>query len=291
MRGVIPALPFWKMEGCGNDFAVIYRRDLPADAGPSYAITLCDRRRGVGADGVLVVGTRDELDAVARGVGAAGSMEVWNADGSVAEMCGNGVRCVVLRLVQDGWVEPERAAIPLLTGAGIVWTTRADGEVSVDMGPPRALPRDALPEHVDAAGLRVPFYRVSMGNPHAVIFTDDGGPAWPDLSVLGREIERAPEFPDRTNVELATILDEHTIRLRVWERGVGETLACGSGACATVVAACRSGRLPVSAARKGVDLLLPGGRLRVEWAGRDGDPLSLRGPARTVFHGTWRRTT
>lgn len=289
MRGVVPSLPFWKMEGCGNDFVVVYHHQLPDRAGPDWAIHLCDRRLGVGADGVLVVRRREDLDAPSRAVGAVGGMEVWNADGSRAEMCGNGVRCVVVRLIQDGHVHDGARDVPILTGAGVVWAHRDDGEVVVDMGPPRSVP--AGPEALDLDGTSVRYFRVSMGNPHAVLFGDevaDGAAGW--LRVAPR-LETHRAFPQRTNVELATVLDEHTIRLRVWERGVGETMACGSGACATVVAAVRAGRISAEAARRGVEVLLPGGRLRVDWAGRVEDSVLLRGPARTVYEGTWRRTS
>ncbi len=258
-------IPFVKMEGCANDFVVVYARDLPPDAGPHLAAALCDRRRGVGADGVLVVGT----DGLPDGVVA--SMTVWNADGSVPEMCGNGLRCVVVRLVEDGLLRGERARI--LTGAGVLDCRWHAGEVAVEMG----VPAPGTTRSVQGiAGTDV-----SMGNPHFVVFAD-AAPALPDLLAWGPGLEVDPAFPDRTNVEWATLEAPDRLRLRVWERGVGETPACGTGACAAAVAAMHTGRTD----RRAIAVHLPGGRLAVDWPDATG-PLTMTGPARTVFAGTW----
>ena len=258
--------PFWKMQGCGNDFVVVDRACLPTDLGPDAAVRLCDRRLGVGADGVLIVepGTAD----------AVAGMTVWNADGSVATMCGNGLRCVVRRLIEDGRWPGGPGVID--TASGRV-PFRVDGhEVVVDLGRPRSI--DPAPIEVD--GVRG--VRVHMGNPHFVVF--DGDPPLPDLLEWGPRLEVHGAFPDRTNVELVRVTGPDQLELRVWERGVGETLACGSGACAAAVAARASGRVSGDAVR----LILPGGRLGVDWTGSTLDPVSLRGPATTVFRGTWR---
>lgn len=260
------SFPFVKMEGCANDFVVVYAADLPPDAGPALAASLCDRRLGVGADGVLIIGT-DDLPP-----GVLASMTVWNADGSIPEMCGNGLRCVVVRLVEDARMTGDQARI--LTGAGVLTARWADGEVSVDMGPPRLEGTRRV--------LGIEGTDVSMGNPHFVVFAD-GHDALPDLTEWGPGLEVDPAFPQRTNVEWATLEAPDRIRLRVWERGVGETQACGTGACATAVAAMQTGRT----ALREVQVHLPGGRLAVHWAGA-GQPVIMTGPARTVFSGHWR---
>ena len=258
--------PFWKMEGCGNDFVVVDRADLPAGLGPGAAPLLCDRRLGIGADGVLVVD---------RGVaGVAAGMTIWNADGSIAEMCGNGLRCVVRRLHEDGRLAADTGVI---ASAGGPVPFRVDGdEVVVTLGRPGLL--DDRP--IEVEGVRG--IRVDVGNPHFVVFADDQ--PLPDLLEWGPRLEVADAFPHRTNVEHVRVEGEGLLALRVWERGVGETRACGSGACAAAVAARASGRVTGAA----TTLILPGGRLGVDWTGSVGDPVALRGPARTVFAGTWR---
>ncbi len=248
------------MHGAGNDFVVVYRTDLPPSAGPSDAVAICDRRTGVGADGVLVVGDDPP------------SMEVWNADGSVAEMCGNGLRCVVRRLVEDGrWPGGGDGAVQ--TGAGPVHAELAGGdEVKVGIAVPRLIDGDP----VDVDGVRG--HRVDLGNPHFVVFTDD------DLMTFGPRLEAHPAFPDRTNVEQVTVRPDGALQMRVWERGVGETPACGSGACAAAVAAAATSRV----SGRVIDVWNPGGRLRVHLPGFDGGQVELQGPAVTVFRGRWR---
>ncbi len=255
--------PFWKMEGCANDFVVVYARDLPAEAGPSWAIPVCDRRLGVGGDGVLVIGESDR---------ALASMAVWNADGSIAEMCGNGLRCVMRRLAEDGVLSGDSAE--LLTGAGVLPVRLVGDEIAVDMGLPA--PGGALTVAGDIRGIKV-----SMGNPHFVVFADDND--LPDLLDWGPAVEVLPDFPHRTNVEWVQQEDPGRFTVRVWERGVGETQACGTGACAVGVAARLSGRTD----RDTLDVTLPGGTLRVHWRGETDEAVTMVGPARTVFRGTW----
>ncbi len=260
------SFPFHKMEGTGNDFVVVYASDLPTSAGPEAAVAICDRRRGVGADGVLVVGPPDAERV--------GSMTVWNADGSVAEMCGNGLRCVALRLVEDGaWTGGGSRVLG--TGAGEVRATLTDLGVRVTLGTPRLGPTRTL----STPWGPVTGQEVGMGNPHFVVFADDAAGA--DLRVWGPELSADPVFPDGTNVEHVEVLDRATLRMRVWERGAGETEACGSGACAAVVAARLQGRIDSDV----VDVHLSGGALRIRWSGEG--PTSLEGPARTVFVGQW----
>jgi diaminopimelate epimerase len=264
----VTAFPFWKMEGCGNDFVVVYRSDLPAGASPSLAPALCDRHFGVGADGVLVV------DAPG---GAPGAMTVWNRDGSIAEMCGNGLRCVATRLLEDGrWSGDE--PIALRTGAGLLRAARTARGIRLSMGAPTPLG----PVEVSAAGASIPGERVSMGNPHFVV---QAPRELPDLQIWGPIVEVAPAFPRRTNVEWVQQRGPAHLEVRVWERGVGETLACGSGACASVVAAMLGGRVDFG---RDVQVDLPGGTVWVDWSGAEGDEVWLEGPARTVFRADWR---
>jgi diaminopimelate epimerase len=292
-------LPFTKVEGLGNDFVVVDRRPgrpaaprpgeiSPED--PDKVRAICDRRFGVGADGVLAILPSATADA---------RMRVLNADGSEAEMCGNGIRCVakVLYETDPSLRLPE---LRIETGAGLL-TCALDVEnrlvrtVAVEMGRPR-LTRDEIPlapggagqalrEPIVADGRTFQFTGVSMGNPHAVIFVDaEAGDLRALAERFGPTLERADRFPKRANIEFARFQDrqnDRQIDLVVWERGCGITLACGTGACATAVAACLEERLA-----PGVETLvhLPGGTLSIAVApGLAG--VRMRGPARTVFAG------
>jgi diaminopimelate epimerase len=295
------SLPFVKVQGLGNDFVVVDLRPgrpgaevRPAPTDPEVARALCDRHFGVGADGVLAILPGDKGDA---------RMRVINADGSEAEMCGNGIRCVA-KVLWEKDPSLRRPVLQIDTGAGLLaCSIDADGErvrtVAVQMGRPRLL-RQEIPMTGPAneRAVRVPVRAgdrsfsvtaVSMGNPHAVIFIDD--PA-ADLRALaetyGPRLEVDALFPRRTNVEFARLRqgDSGEIDLVVWERGCGITLACGTGACATVVAACLEGR-----ARPGreVPVHLLGGTLFITVAPDAGLPeasfigVQMRGPAETVF--------
>ena len=250
------------MEGAGNDFVVAYRHDLPRDASPTLAPALCDRHFGVGADGVLII----DLDPP--------GMTVWNADGSVAEMCGNGLRCVAHRLAEDGhWANGD---LVLCTGAGLRRARRAGELFEVEVGPPEG----AGPLRVAVNDRVFEGTAVDMGNPHYVVFTDPD-----ELLRWGPALERHDAFPRRANVEFVERLPDGALRVRVFERGVGETLACGSGACAVAAAALRG------TSQTEQRLLLPGGELRVRWSGREGDSAWLVGPARTVYSGIWAEAT
>jgi diaminopimelate epimerase len=296
-------LPFVKVEGLGNDFVVVdVRPGKPAHAmadvatRPDIVRALCDRNFGVGGDGVLAILPGETGDA---------RMRVLNADGSEAEMCGNGIRCVA-KVLHDMDPSLRRTLLRIDTGAGLLACRLdvADGRVSsvtVDMGAPELLPR-LVPVQSDARRLlRAPlrardrafaFTAVSMGNPHAVIFVDEPAAALRDLAAsYGPSIEHDPLFPRRTNVEFACVRqgtgDEREIDLVVWERGCGITLACGTGACATVVAACLEGRV---AADREIPVHLPGGTLfiTVQSGPESADGatytgVAMRGPANIVF--------
>jgi diaminopimelate epimerase len=278
-------LHFTKMHGCGNDFVVIDDRAETLDLDESAVRLLCDRHFGIGADGIILV--RPATDPAAEFF-----MYYINADGSLAEMCGNGVRVFARYLCDAGLVTGSHVAVQTLAGIKLIDIIR-DGAgafslARVNMGAPvltasdipTTLPGDPV---VDATVATVmgefAVTCVSMGNPHAVLWVDDVDEA--PVTTLGPVIEAADAFPRRTNVEFAEFVDDTHIRLRVWERGVGETLACGTGACATLVAGvltCRTGRRATVG--------LPGGDLDIEWV-KDG-PVLMTGPASTVYEGVWR---
>jgi diaminopimelate epimerase len=270
-------IEFTKMHGLGNDFIVL---DLPRDGRLPNAENwrrLADRRTGIGFDQALVLDAphRDATQAYYR---------VFNADGSEVEQCGNGVRCVAELLRRLG--RAPAGELRLESAAGVV-RARLDGPgmVSVDMGTPRfdpgALPFDAPAEAptypLEVDGLRVEISAVSVGNPHAVLIVPavDAAP----VVTLGAAIERHPRFANRVNVGFMEILSSDAIRLRVYERGVGETLACGTGACAAVAIGRRLGRLG-----ENVRVQVRGGELRVRWDGASG-PIWLTGPAAVSFAG------
>lgn len=274
MRIGAAPLRFVKAEGLGNDFLIVDCRDddveHTAAALQPEAAALCDRRRGVGADGLLLVGGPQGT--------AAASMLVINADGSRPQMCGNGLRCVALWLHRQG----APASLVVATDAGAraceVDDTGETAVVDVDMGPAR----HAAPVESDAAPGRS-FARVSMGNPHAVAFVGPGEDPERLARSLGPGLEHATPFPEGTNVEFARV-DGDRITLWVWERGCGITAACGTGACATVAAAVATGQL---AADRPVRVTLPGGDLWITVPGPGDAGVRMRGPARLVFAGRW----
>ena len=276
-------IPFFKYHGLGNDFVVVDRRRVRVDLSAAQAQRICDRHFGVGADGVLSILPADDADF---------RMHVYNADGSEAEMCGNGIRCVARHAIDAGLVRGD--AVRIATGAGVLTCDvrrGADGAVesiTVDMGRPE-LERARIPvagvgrmlrEAVPAGDRTFEITAVSMGNPHAVIFGD--GIADVELATrYGPLVERnAALFPRRTNVEFAQPRDGG-FDVVVWERGCGITLACGTGACATAVAAVLNGL-----AKEGEEIAvrLPGGQLAITVA-PGLERVSMRGPAELVFAG------
>jgi diaminopimelate epimerase len=274
------SLAFTKMQGAGNDFVVIdgiaQRFDLDAGA----IRRLADRRFGVGCDQVLVVERPTRTDADFR-------YRIFNADGGEVEQCGNGARCFVIFVREHGLTDKREIRVETAGGI-IVPRLEDDGEVTVDMGIPRFAAADvpfiggtgAVAEPLDVDGRIVTIAALSMGNPHAVQRVDDVDTA--PVSTLGPLIERHPRFPQRVNAGFMEVVDRATIRLRVYERGAGETLACGTGACAAVVAGRRQGLLD-----EGVRVITRGGELSIAWSG-DGAPVLMKGPAHTVFEGEWR---
>jgi diaminopimelate epimerase len=236
------------------------------------AAAVCDRNFGIGADGLLLVRTSAAADL---------AMAIFNEDGTEAEMCGNGVRCFA-RYVLDERIT-DRTALEIETGAGTIRTwVLDDGRVRVDMGSPALAGEDvaAVPEGgrvtVVEEGRR--FIFVSMGNPHAVAFVDDHGFDW---RAEGARVERSPSFPRRTNVEYVKVIGPTEAVMKVWERGCGETLACGTGACAVAVAGALEGTL----GREPVLVHLPGGDLTIHW--NEEGRVMMTGPAVTVCSGTY----
>jgi diaminopimelate epimerase len=271
---------FFKYHGLGNDFVIIDRRAGGGAVTSEQARRICDRRRGIGADGVLSLFPSE---------GAAARMEVLNADGSPAEMCGNGLRCAVKHLADSDSAPGGRVTV--LTGKGLLsCEVRFDGkglvsEVTADIGPPELSPaRIPMRAEGDRFVRRELSVRdeviigtaVSMGNPHFVLFGEPSSRA----ATLGPKLERHPIFPSGVNVEFATVCGEG-LEVRVWERGCGFTEACGTGACAAVVAACLEGLLPAGTER---EVRLPGGTLFVLVL-EDLSRVYLRGPATRVFEG------
>lgn len=269
-------LSFTKMQGVGNDFIVF---DAPADATLPDAATfrkLADRRTGIGFDQALVL-------QPPRQPGTDVFYRIFNADGSEVEQCGNGARCIA-RLVSNRRASTGGLRMDSLGGL-VNAHIRDDGLVSVDMGipnfDPKSLPfvadREADLYPIDVLGQRLEIGAVSMGNPHAVLRVPSvaGAP----VDSVGPAMENHPRFPKRANIGFMEVVDSGHIRLRVFERGVGETLACGTGACGAVAVGRRLGLLGPS-----VQVDLPGGRLTVEWEG-PGQPLWLTGPAEKVFEG------
>jgi len=266
---------FLKMHGLGNDFVVVDARSRPLDL-PSDAVRrIADRRTGVGFDQMIVV-------EAAKNKLADAFMTIWNADGSEVWACGNASRCVAWMLMQ----ESGKTQAVIETKAGLLDAQAAANDlVSVDMGPARLDWRDIpLAQAVDSNHLPVTVENltdpvgVGMGNPHAVFFVDDALSV--DLARLGPILEHHPLFPERCNIEMAQLIGPDRLRMRVWERGAGITLACGTGACATVVAASRRGLIGRAA-----DVVLDGGTLSIEWL-KD-DHVLMTGPVALSYSGTF----
>ncbi|MBJ6981627.1 diaminopimelate epimerase [Luteimonas sp. MC1572] len=272
------ALRFSKMHGAGNDFVVLDLRGGAAPPDAALCRLLADRHRGVGCDQILTI-------AAPHGPGAIASYAIWNADGSPSQQCGNGARCIAAWLVRDGAAGDDFMLDSPVARHHV--RMLGDGLVEVAMGAPdfapAAVPLAGFDDAVDGYeltldGAAVHFGAVSMGNPHAVLEVDDVDAA--PVATLGAALQRHAAFPDSANVGFAQVVAPDRIRLRVFERGVGETLACGSGACAAVAVLSRRGR--VDGAR-GVTVALPGGELRI-YHGPDGG-IRLAGPATFVYEG------
>jgi len=277
------SLKFTKMHGIGNDYVYVDTFANPEPADPAaLAVVVSDRHTGIGADGLILIGPSTRADA---------RMRMFNADGSESEMCGNGIRCVA-KYVHDHGIAP-RERLTIETGRGVLTLDlEIQGgkarRVRVDMGPPilraaeipTTLPGDPpvnVPLHV--LGHDLSLTAVSMGNPHVVLYVRDVKAY--HVATLGPALEHHPAFPRRVNVHFVEVIGPAEVRMRTWERGSGETLACGTGACAVSVAGVLTGQT-------GRRLLahLPGGDLELEWPADDA-PVTMTGPATEVFSGTW----
>lgn len=274
---------FTKMHGLGNDFVVIEDGLVDSQEYRDLAIRLCDRHFGVGGDGLIITGRDSECDVF---------MRIINSDGTEPEMCGNGIRCVAKYVWERGMVNKQLFSVKTLAGPILPEVFVENGKVTkvkVDMGEPILKPRD-IPVRLDTDltresilsvdGRDFSFIPVSMGNPHCVIFIDELDRV--PVAEWGPAIEKHPLFPRKTNVEFVQVLGSGEMRMNVWERGAGETLACGTGACATLVAAVLTGRT----GRQAV-IHLQGGDLFIEWSEAN-NHVYMTGPASEVFNGEWK---
>ena len=278
------ALAFSKMHGAGNDYVFIDGRDLTLDW-TKLAVAVSDRHFGIGSDGLILALESDRADL---------RMQMFNADGSAGRMCGNGIRCLVAFAVDIGLVAAGRNPVDVETAAGVmeVTPTWSDGRIiraRVDMGEPafRAseVPFDVPGEStledypLTVDGFNLAINGVSMGNPHAVAILDEPV-GHVELERLGPLVEHDARFPDRVNLEIVNVISRSLLRVRVWERGSGQTMACGTGACAAAVVARRKGLIEDQ-----VTVTLPGGNLGIEWAGTGS--VMMDGPVHKVFEGSW----
>lgn len=276
---MVRRISFWKMHGLGNDYIVIDNRNGELGEGElsKLAFKLCDRRFGIGADGLLLIYPSHKADV---------KMRIFNQDGSEAEMCGNGIRCLAKYCFENGLVQKRSILVETLAGVKALDLKIEDGlvkSVRVNMGSPSFKAED-VPIKWDGTFINNPIYvggetikatALSMGNPHCVVFVEDveGYP----VKSIGPLLENHELFPKRTNVEFVQVISRDKLKVKVWERGVGETLACGTGACASVVAAKVLGKVDEK-----VTVKLPGGELTVEY--RNG-VVFMEGPAEKVFEG------
>lgn len=277
---------FTKMHGCGNDYIYVNGAEAAIDEGKKEGVVrkLSDRHFGIGGDGVIFIHSLSGEDAIADF-----EMEMYNADGSRAEMCGNGIRCVAKYVYDHRLTDKEHIRIETKSGIKSLDLTVQDGKVSlvrVAMGAPilqaeeipiRTDREQVLAMPIEVGGMEYRITGVSMGNPHAVVYLDDVTGF--DIEKWGPQFETHPLFPDRINTEFCKVLDEKVIQMRVWERGSGETMACGTGACAAAVSSILNGYT-----KEQVTVRLLGGDLEIFWD-RRADQVYMTGPAVEVFSG------
>lgn len=274
-------MKFTKMEGLGNDYIYVNCFRETVKDPKSMAIRYSDRHFGIGSDGLILICPSEVADF---------RMDMYNADGSQGEMCGNGIRCVAKYVYDYGLTDKTNISVETLAGIKHLDLTIENGKVAlvkVNMGSPELVPEKipvvaegerAIDVPLEVKGKTYQMNGVSMGNPHCVIFMEEDVREL-DLESMGPDFENHKRFPKRINTEFVNVLDENTLRMRVWERGSGETLACGTGACATAVAAILNGLV-----QKEVTVKLLGGDLKIQWNGSDA-PVYMTGPATTVFDG------
>ncbi|HHX95836.1 MAG TPA: diaminopimelate epimerase [Clostridia bacterium] len=276
-------MKFVKMHGLGNDFVLVSQQEVPQEESlQDLAVRICNRHLGVGADGLVIIGPSNRADL---------KMRIFNSDGSEAEMCGNAIRCLAKYAYEEGIVSESSMVVDTLAGFIAPEIIFKDGEVDsvrVDMGQPGFNPADipvslegetVIARPIKAAGSEFAVTCVSMGNPHCIVFVPDIKKVKFDL--WGPAICTHSVFPKQTNVEFVQILDENNILMRVWERGAGETLACGTGACASAVASFLNGKT-----NRKVTVHLTVGNLDIEWDEETGR-VFMTGPAAKVFEGNY----
>ena len=274
-------MKFTKMHGLGNDYVYVNCFEETVENPAEVSIEVSDRHFGIGSDGLVLIKPSEVADF---------RMDMFNADGSQAEMCGNAIRCVGKYVYDHGMTEKESIAVETLAGIKYLDFTIEDGKVTwvrVDMGEPELRPEfipviaegeSVINEPIHAAGKDWEMTCVSMGNPHCVIFIDEPVKDFP-LHEIGPQFECHERFPKRINTEFIEVLDRKTVNMRVWERGSGETMACGTGACGATVAAILCGHTDDE-----ITLHLPGGDLLIQW-NRENNRVYMTGPATIVFDG------
>ena len=277
-------MKFTKMQGCGNDYVYVngFTEKLSPEEKPEIVRSLSDRHFGIGGDGVIFINPAEEADF---------EMEMYNADGSRGEMCGNGIRCVGKYMYDYGLTDKEAISVETLAGIKYLQFFIENGKVAkvkVDMGSPILTPAEipvvaegerAVDEPIVVDGTEYRMTCISMGNPHAIVYVDDVKNLL--IEKIGPSFEKHERFPNRVNTEFVKVLDRNTVEMRVWERGSGETLACGTGACATAVACILNGLT-----EEKVTVKLLGGDLEIEWD-REKNKVFMTGPAKVVFDGVW----
>ena len=276
-------MKFTKMQGLGNDYVYVNCFKEKIENPSELAVRISDRHFGVGSDGLIMINPSDKADF---------EMEMYNADGSRGEMCGNGIHCVAKYVYDYGLTDKTSISVETLGGIKYLDLTVEDGKVSlvkVDMGRPELEPSRipvvaegdrAVDEPITVDGKEYRMTCVSMGNPHAVVYVDCDVKELP-LEEIGPGFEHHERFPKRVNTEFVRVLDRKTVEMRVWERGSGETLACGTGACAVAVSSALNGLTEDE-----VTVKLLGGDLRIQWD-RERDTVYMTGPAAVVFDGEW----
>ena len=277
-------MKFTKMQGIGNDYVYVNCLQETIENPSELAKKISDRHYGVGSDGLIMINPSDKADF---------EMEMYNADGSRGEMCGNGIRCVAKYVYDYGLTDKTGISVETLAGIKYLDLTVEDGKVvlvKVDMGKPMLRPEEVpvvsekeevIDEPITVDGQEYRMTCVSMGNPHAVVFIDQDVKEFP-LETVGVKFENHERFPKRVNTEFVNVLDRHTAQMRVWERGSGETLACGTGACAVAVACALNGLTEDE-----VTVKLLGGDLQIKWD-REKNTVYMTGPAEVVFDGEWK---
>ena len=273
-------MKFTKMQGLGNDYVYVNCFKETIENPPEMAKKVSNRNFGIGSDGLIMINPSDVADF---------EMEMYNADGSRSEMCGNGIRCVGKYVYDYGLTEKEHISVETLAGIKYLDLTVEDGKVKlvkVDMGSPELVPENipivadgnrVIDEPINVNGTEYRMTGVSMGNPHAVVYVEDVKGL--DIETIGPAFENHERFPNRVNTEFVKVLDRNTVEMLVWERGSGETMACGTGACAVAVACILNGFTEDK-----VTVKLLGGDLQIEWD-KEADKIYMTGPAEVSFDG------